>query len=705
MAEQGLPKVKKSEGDETADNWLKGEATWPVSEIDPSVIDPDGLFLPKDPRSIAEEQQDRERGSKDLYQQKFKPPFGAIQNDWESNIDPRADEKDAKGPVSKHAAANRDHAKDGERNQGAKADITTDYMNKEPKEKLFSDEKKLTEMSIEELERLLEAEDIPVEADLLTNLPPLPEAPISNSDYNSEEDDEETEALDTFEHASHDPVPKEGPIETVLHTGAYHDQLQEAGGKGAFGQFFQENPNAFHEDPKNAFHRYKKWADKKGIEQGWWQTFQRAHAKGAGGSATATKAPRPGKAPPPDAAPPAPRPSIQSADLDSEFGDMLGPLAKATEEQLSSELTVDEKYSQLLSKVYDWATTPMEPFEKDPSKKTSGSKRHIMICGSAGVGKTFSVKEAVLRAVNEGIKFKTQYVRGTIGKSISNVMAFLYRFRQGYLIIFDDCDDFLDSDLGNVMKGVFELDAPTTNTGSVGVRKMAAKNMLDLEDQPLEESEAIRKFLRGEFLNEAADEDMPMDEVVDEADDEEEFERDGMDDTGNEDKAEELLPARINFQSRILFISNKKRTQIDAAVRSRLSVIELYLSAQEIIGRIREIFAQLLKNEATVPKARLEWAKTNALRWLELTVKANGQPIEFPGGRSLQLPFEPDATIIEFRTYIDLVSGWLSQSKKYEREHKGISLMTQPKLPMDFLRGFLMGELVPILKDATKGRR
>ena len=384
---------------------------------------------------------------------------------------------------------------------------------------------------------------------------------------------------------------------------------------------------------------------------------------------------------------------------------MLGPLAKATEEQLSSELTVDEKYSQLLSKVYDWATTPMEPFEKDPSKKTSGSKRHIMICGSAGVGKTFSVKEAVLRAVNEGIKFKTQYVRGTIGKSISNVMAFLYRFRQGYLIIFDDCDDFLDSDLGNVMKGVFELDAPTTNTGSVGVRKMAAKNMLDLEDQPLEESEAIRKFLRGEFLNEAADEDMPMDEVVDEADDEEEFERDGMDDTGNEDKAEELLPARINFQSRILFISNKKRTQIDAAVRSRLSVIELYLSAQEIIGRIREIFAQLLKNEATVPKARLEWAKTNALRWLELTVKANGQPIEFPGGRSLQLPFEPDATIIEFRTYIDLVSGWLSQSKKYEREHKGISLMTQPKLPMDFLRGFLMGELVPILKDATKGRR
>jgi hypothetical protein len=275
-------------------------------------------------------------------------------------------------------------------------------------------------------------------------------------------------------------------------------------------------------------------------------------------------------------------------------------------------------------------------------------------------------------------------------------MAFLYRFRQGYLIIFDDCDDFLDSDLGNVMKGVFELDAPSTNTGSVGVRKMAAKNMLDLEDQPLEEGQAIRNFLQKDFM---------MNEALLSDDDDDVMERDAMADTGEEAGAEELLPARINFQSRILFISNKKRERIDTAVRSRLSVVELYLTATEIIGRIREIFPQLLKNEKTVPANRLQWAKTNALRWLELTVKASGQPIEFPGGRALQLPFEPDGTIVEFRTFIDLVSGWLAQSRKYEREHKGVSLMSQAKLPMDFLRGFLMGELVPILKDATAGGR
>lgn len=704
MAEQeGLPKVKKAAGDETAKDTLKGTATWPISEIDPKIIDPDGLYLPRDPREVAEEQQDRERGSKDLYQQKFRPPFGAIQNDWESNIDPRADEKDAKGPISKHAAANRDHEKDGERNQGDSMDITDDYMDKDPKEKLFSDDKKLDEMTIEQLEKLLEAEESrPFDSaegdDLLMNIPPQPETRVPDEEYNSAQDDEIVAALDTFEHAHQPPIPKEGPLEKIFTHSSGPEALTEAGGKGDFDKFFQENPSAIQKDPRAAYAQYKKWADKKGIEPGWWQTFQRRHAKGTPAEAAAMSSRSPGRATATSALPPPIKMGLQASELESEFGDMLAPIAKAAPEQLSAEMTVDEKYNQLLSKIYDWATTPMEPFEREVSKKTKGSKRHMMICGSAGVGKTFSVKEAVLQAVKEGIDFKTQYVRGTIGKSISNVMAFLYRFRQGYLIIFDDCDDFLDSDLGNVMKGVFELDAPSTNTGSVGVRKMAAKNVLDLEDQPLEEQTAIRKFLQGNDF-------MAYREAFEGDDDDDVLERDGMADTGEEATAEELLPARINFQSRILFVSNKKRDHIDAAVRSRLSVVELYLSAIEIIGRIREIFPQLLKNETTIPKPRLEWAKTNALRWLELTVKANGQPIEFPGGRALQLPFEPEYTVIEFRTFIDLVSGWLSQAKKFEREHKGTDLMNQPKLPMEFLRGFLMGELVPILKDATAGGR
>ena len=430
------------------------------------------------------------------------------------------------------------------------------------------------------------------------------------------------------------------------------------------------------------------WAGKKGVQPIVYQAFKRRHERmngTSGGSLSSSGASAPA---------PEPQPALQASELDADFGDMLSPLAKAKPEQLSQNLTADEKYAQLLGKVYDWATSPMEPYEKDESQKTSGSKRHMMICGSPGVGKTFSVKEAVLQAVKEGVDFKTQYVRGTIGKSISNVMAFLYRFRQGYLIIFDDCDDFLDSDLGNVMKGVFELDAPSTNTGSVGVRKMAAKNVLDLEDQPLEEN-AIHKYLRTD--------DFMMNEGLGDGDYEDED--DDNVDTDGEGETQELLPARINFQSRILFISNKKRDRIDAAVRSRLSIVELYLTAEEIINRIREIFSQLLKNEKSVPKDRLEWAKTNALRWLELTIKAAGRPIEFPGGRALQLPFDPEYTTIEFRTYIDLVAGWLQQARKFEREHKGTNLMTTSKLPMDFLRGFLMGELVPILKDATAGGR
>ena len=123
---------------------------WPVSEIDPKIIDPDGLYLPRDPREVAEEQQDRTRGSKDLYQQKFKPPFGAVQNDWETDVNPRAKDKAEKGPISDHAAANRDHAKDGDRELDF---VDDEYMNKKPKEDM------LENMSVEQLEQLLEAEE------------------------------------------------------------------------------------------------------------------------------------------------------------------------------------------------------------------------------------------------------------------------------------------------------------------------------------------------------------------------------------------------------------------------------------------------------------------------------------------------------------------------------------------------------------------
>ena len=47
----------------------------PVSEIDPKILDPDGLYIPRDPVEVAEEQQMITRGSKDLYQAPFRPPL------------------------------------------------------------------------------------------------------------------------------------------------------------------------------------------------------------------------------------------------------------------------------------------------------------------------------------------------------------------------------------------------------------------------------------------------------------------------------------------------------------------------------------------------------------------------------------------------------------------------------------------------------
>lgn len=664
----------------------------PVSEIDPKILDPDGLYIPRTPDEETEKQQDITRGSKDLYQARFKPPFSAVSNDKEEDVRPRADSKEDKGPISKHAAADRDHSKDGERDYTY---IEDDYMNKDPKTDM------LESLSVKQLEKLLEVEEersslIPSEelesediddSDLLINISPQSTiSSVDDTEYNSTEDDEVAVALDTFDHACQSPKPCEGPIEEILSEAEL--KLTESAGKGEISRFFQENPEVIHRDVRIAWNLYRTWAQEEGIEPAWIETFKRKHLLANINKEKTGAEPSLSK----ENITSSRGSSISSEELSGEFSDTLGHLTTASVEDLAPTLSVEEKFDQLSSKVYTWATNPMEAFEKDVAEKASGSKRHMMVCGSPGVGKTFSIKESVLRAIKDGITFKTQYVRGTIGKSVSNVMAFLYRFRQGYLVIFDDCDDFLDSDLGNVMKGVFELDSPSTNTGSARVRKMAMKNVTDLEEQPIEESNSLQKYLLKDLYEKIEDEeeDFSVDEDSEDTDLEEE-----------EEKEEEILPARISFQSRILFISNKKRSRIDAAVRSRLSIVELYLTAEEIIGRIRHLLPQLLKNEKSVSSDKLQWAKFNALRWLELTVKANGRPIEFPDGRSLLLPFDTDRTVLEFRTYIDLVSGWLSQAKKYETAHKGEALMKMQKLPIEFLRGFLIGELIPILRDAT----
>lgn len=378
-------------------------------------------------------------------------------------------------------------------------------------------------------------------------------------------------------------------------------------------------------------------------------------------------------------------------ELGDEFGELGDILGEMSDDMLSPDMSVKEKYDALFNRVYNWASNPKTPLEDQEEKKEGALKRHAIICGNPGIGKTYTVMEALKAALEVNDTFHTHYVRGSVGGSESSVFAFLYKFRKDYLIIFDDCDSFLDSKLGNIMKGVLELDNPFTNTGSIDIRKRGGKALGELTPQPVFESSEgtfISKDMFGQLVENGG---LPAFGLGDDEEDEED------EDGGEEEKKDPILPQSFSFKSRVLFISNKKKGQLDSAVRSRCKVRELSLTADEIIERIEMLLPVFISKGSGVDPKRMTWAKNNAFKWLKLAVVAKGAPIALPGGRSIRFP---DITnyYLEFRHFIDLTGSWLEAAKDYQRKH-GVDLMGVEKLPLAFVRTFMVSHLIPLLED------
>jgi len=383
--------------------------------------------------------------------------------------------------------------------------------------------------------------------------------------------------------------------------------------------------------------------------------------------------------------------TMDLSELGDEFSD-IGEVFKAgVEIDLSPDMSVTERYDNLFSSVFSWASSPKSSWEAGTAVE-GGFKRHLFICGNPGIGKSFTVLEAMKAAMRKGLDgWETQYVRGSIGSAKGDIMAFLNKFQRNHLIIFDDCDDFIDNPANdNIMKGILELDNPQTMTGSLGVKKRAAT--IDPLHNPLKHptESTLMSFLSKDInplYEKFIDED-----VEDEGED-------------LEIPEEEDFPDLIEFRSRILFISNKRRDEINSAVRDRTTVTELALTGQEIVDRIGQLLSVFLAHETSVDADRLAWAKNNAYKWLKLGVKSAGVPINLPNGSQLRFPnLTAPGVYITFRNYIELVEQWVKSADVFEARNN-VDLMAGETLPPNFIRMYLVSKMIPAFKDIAGDKK
>ena len=374
------------------------------------------------------------------------------------------------------------------------------------------------------------------------------------------------------------------------------------------------------------------------------------------------------------------------------MNDLISLYAAASDEDAQVEPSVEQKFESIYSVAYRTA-------------KGRALKKHAFICGSPGIGKTYTVLRAAERGAEEAKQLFAKY-RGSIGKSLSAILAFLWTHRENYVILLDDADGFLtgsSDDVINTLKAAMDTDEPLVSTGGPHIRKQVARmtameEKIDLGADLVFDTSRLNEYIvtaydrEGNVLveeNLTEEEKIFWDAFSEETvevnqvernhkfvenelfgmtenffDDDDEYDE-GDDDDGDgeiEDEGESsgpMLPSQFMFGSKIIFVSNMMQSQIPDAINGRCNVKELFLTRPEIMLRLEQIMPQLLKNEEAYSAEELDWAKANVYRWMKAVVMAEDMnaPLELASGSSVNVQINVPIT---FRMFNDFVDGWMS---------------------------------------------
>ena len=247
--------------------------------------------------------------------------------------------------------------------------------------------------------------------------------------------------------------------------------------------------------------------------------------------------------------------AVEDAGLEDEWNEFYATLEKGKRENNSVNDSVKNTQKKMDETVYSDPKYVFEDIKTLTKFVAQGGSKSLIVCGMGGIGKTYEVTSTLRKIYGEpGDKYTYHS-----GAKISPRSFYSAVFRERDMLqVWDEADSILkQDDTVMMLKPALDTSGKPAMEYVTNTLPMTGKNEAEIRDYCLQCDEA-----------------------------------DTLVYTNNPNKlkdGEMVFPSKFYFDGQMIFISNMRASEIEEAIKSRSIFLDVYLSATDVMNRMKTI--------------------------------------------------------------------------------------------------------------------
>lgn len=247
--------------------------------------------------------------------------------------------------------------------------------------------------------------------------------------------------------------------------------------------------------------------------------------------------------------------AIEQEGLEDEWNEFYATLEKGKRETNSVQNSVKNTQKKMDETVYSDPKYVFEDIKTLTKFVAQGGSKSLIVCGMGGIGKTYEVTSTLRKIYGEpGAKYTYHS-----GAKISPRSFYSAVFRERDMLqVWDEADSILkQDDTVMMLKPALDTSGKPAMEYVTNTLPMTGKNEAEIRDYCAQCDEADTLLF-----------------------------------TNNPNKlkdGEMVFPSKFYFDGQMIFISNMRATEIEDAIKSRSIFLDVYLSATDVMNRMKTI--------------------------------------------------------------------------------------------------------------------